>query len=343
MEIFYFKQAEQLDNFIKSVADETNDQAYGTEFLQSWAWGTILENEGAKVLRIGVRERDGRILMALTLVRKTFFGLYNYYYGPRGPVIYGKSLSTKRLILNFLLQEIRKHYPRIIFLRLEPSEVDIFSDHNFWSNRIKLRKTIDQQPAQTLLLDLQTSSEELLKAMHSKTRYNIRLATKKGLDIKEGNLQDLAEFWRLLSLTGKRDVFRLHSLGHYRNLMADNSSTDYKFIKLFFVVYKGQNIAAGLFAFYGNKVTYLHGASDSQFRNLMAPYLLQWSLIKMALQQAYKYYDFYGIDEEKWPGVTRFKLGFTGRRVKYAGTYDLIFKPFTYKIYNFFRKLRRGL
>jgi lipid II:glycine glycyltransferase (peptidoglycan interpeptide bridge formation enzyme) len=73
----------------------------------------------------------------------------------------------------------------------------------------------------------------------------------------------------------------------------------------------------------------------------MSPYLLQWSLIKYAQAAGYLYYDFYGIDEKKWPGVTRFKTGFGGYVFEYAGTYDLVFKPVIYRVYEFLRKLRR--
>jgi len=76
----------------------------------------------------------------------------------------------------------------------------------------------------------------------------------------------------------------------------------------------------------------------------MAPYLLQWTVIKEAKKNNnYRYYDFYGIDEKKWPGVTRFKIGFGGFSVKYPGTYDLILRKRIYSLYNFLRRLKRAL
>jgi len=140
-----------------------------------------------------------------------------------------------------------------------------------------------------------------------------------------------------MSLTSERDAFRLHDASHYRGLLkAEN-------IKLFFASYKGKNIATALICFYKNRVTYMHGASDNEARNLMAPYLLQWTVIKKARQESYKYYDFYGIDEKKWPGVTRFKLGFGGFVKDYPGTCDFVFRPLIYNLYEILRKLRRSL
>jgi lipid II:glycine glycyltransferase (peptidoglycan interpeptide bridge formation enzyme) len=85
----------------------------------------------------------------------------------------------------------------------------------------------------------------------------------------------------------------------------------------------------------------MHGASASKYRNVMAPYLLQWHAIKLAKNLGYKYYDFYGVDEDKWPGVTRFKKGFGGREVNYPGTFDLIFNRRWYSVYRMVRKARR--
>jgi len=75
----------------------------------------------------------------------------------------------------------------------------------------------------------------------------------------------------------------------------------------------------------------------------MAPYLLQWTAIGAARDAGLRYYDFHGIDEKKWPGVTRFKLGFGGRRVEYAGTWDLVFRPAAYRAYVWLRKIKRAV
>lgn len=318
MELFKLNEPKQLDEFIIKNSAEA-----GAEFLQSFAWGEISLKEGEEVFRSGAAHQ-GKLLAVATLIKKNLPLNNFYWYAPRGPLGSAAGIA-------FLISAIKKLKPRPVFLRFEPSRLE--------SANPEFIKSADLQPQKTLLLDLATSEEALLKAMHPKTRYNIRLAEKKDIEIVSGTASDFAEFWRLLSLTGERDAFRLHSKKHYQNLIGANQ----EFIKLFFARYQGKNIAAGLFSFFGDKVTYLHGASDNEFRNLMAPYLLQWEIIKMARSAGYKYYDFYGIDEKKWPGVTRFKLGFGGREVSYQGTFDVVFKPGAYRLYRLARKIRRLL
>lgn len=341
MESFYFTKKEELDNFIRSAADNR-----GAEFLQSWQWGELLKAEKEEILRIGVKdseakdENSGAILAAATIVKKALGGGCGYWYSPRGAIFKsGLAEEKKEEAEQFLYEEIRKIDKRMAFLRVEPKET--VRNHQF-----KIKKTLDLQPKQTLILDLDQSEDELLKAMHQKTRYNINLAAKKDIGIKEGGIADFPEFWRLMNLTGARDDFRLHEAKHYLNLLSGQKADDKSgndFIRLYLASYNGKNIAAGLFCFWGDKATYMHGASDNEFRNVMAPYLLQWSMIRKAKSEGYRYYDFYGIDEKKWPGVTRFKLGFGGRIESYPGTYDVIFRPVWYGLYGLIRKIKRSI
>lgn len=303
------------------------DRLAGDEFLQSWFWGETTISGKEEVERFGAEDR-GELVAVATVIKKPLFGPFSYWYIPRGP-------QGDRQGVEFILQELKKKKPKAVFLRFEPE--DYVHDKEVIKNLVK---TVDWQPAKTLMLDLGGSEEELLGAMHQKTRYNIRLAEKKGVTVREGKNSeaDFREFWRLMSLTGERDGFRLHSFSHYQRLLEANKN-----IKLFFASYQGKNIATGLFCFFSGRVTYLHGASDSEARNLMAPYLLQWELIKQAKKEGFRYYDFYGISEEKWPGVTRFKLGFGGFTKDYPGTHDFVFRPAVYHFYEFLRQARRRI
>ncbi len=307
----------------------------GDEFLQANFWYELLKNNHENVELWGVKEA-GEIKASALIIRKKLIGPYFYYYVPRGPRGEAKAIE-------FLLTELKKKKSNSIFFRIEPEEITNELVH------LNLKKSLDLQPKKTLLLDLSLSPEKLLAQMHQKTRYNIRLAEKKGVKIKvakgscesnrnnENNEVDFKEFWRLMSLTSERDAFRLHGSRHYKNLLSAKN------IKLFFAVYEGKNIATAMVCFYKERVTYMHGASDNEARNLMAPYLLQWEVIKATQAEGYKYYDFYGIDENKWPGVTRFKLGFGGFTKEYPGTYDYILNPLVYNLYELLRKIRRGL
>ncbi|HTW96805.1 MAG TPA: peptidoglycan bridge formation glycyltransferase FemA/FemB family protein, partial [Candidatus Methylomirabilis sp.] len=164
----------------------------------------------------------------------------------------------------------------------------------------------------------------------------IREAARGGFLAGDGE-KELEKFWNLMQKTSGRDGFTPHNKNYYAQLL--HIAPD-KF-KLFFAVLEDKTIAAGIFSFFGNMATYLFGASDDEYREVMAPHLLQWEIIKRAKAGGYKYYDFFGIDEKKWPGVTRFKRGFAGQEINYTGTFDVIFDKQKYLAYKIFRRLRR--
>ncbi|MFZ4631741.1 MAG: lipid II:glycine glycyltransferase FemX [Patescibacteria group bacterium] len=303
----------------------------GDEFLESSFWAELIKSEGESLEIYGAEDK-GEIISSALIIKKSLFLNFYYYYVPRGPRGDKKSIA-------YLLSELKNKKSDAVFIRVEPEENPNIIFEN--EKNIILKKSLDLQPKKTLMIDLSLSEEEILSAMHQKTRYNIRLAEKKGVEIissEKNSEADFLEFWRLMDITSERDAFRLHSKEHYKNLLKSDDN-----IKLFFASYQGKNIATGLFCFYNNRVTYMHGASDNETRNLMAPYLLQFEVIKRAKKEGYKNYDFYGIDENKWPGVTRFKLGFGGFIKEYPGTYDLILRPIIYNLYEFLRRIRRAL
>lgn len=273
-------------------------------FLQSLLWSELQARNHYAGEKIGQS----------FFLRKPLFLRKHYLYGSR----------IKAEDLNFIQKN-----SGAVFVRFEPNS-------SVWEG--KGIKTIPIQPAKTIILDLQKSTDELLAAMHQKTRYNIRLAEKKGVKIICDNTR-INDFLSLMKETTNRDNFFAHSDAYYRNLASFNPD----FIKLFLAEYEGQIIAAGLFCFCQSTAVYMHGASSNEFRNVMAPYLLQWTVIKEAQAAGLKYYDFYGIDSQKWPGVTRFKEGFGGEEVNYAGTFDLVLQPFWYSIYRLMRMARRAI
>ncbi|MDD4271452.1 MAG: peptidoglycan bridge formation glycyltransferase FemA/FemB family protein [Patescibacteria group bacterium] len=362
MKIIKITDKKQLNDFVAG-----NEHA---QFLQSWEWGEFQREVSGFIWRIGVLEDDGQLLASAKLVKKQLPMGRSYFYCGRGPILKSRGLevsnpvarlagvltkqpenSPERLaekreeIINLLFNEIKKIAAEegIMFLRFEPTweslSGHIFSEAEIIRHLIdwQLTKTIDVQPSQTLVLDLTKSEEEILQAMHQKTRYNIRLAEKKSVKIVEAGAERFEEFWQLLASTGDRDNFNLHGRSYYQAMIKMDNS----FVKLLFAEYQGKTLAGNLVVFFGDTATYIHGGSSNDNREAMAPYAMQWQTIKLAKQLGYKYYDFHGIDEVKWPGVTRFKMGFNGQAVKYPGTFDLVFDPGWYNIYKMVRKVRR--
>lgn len=300
----------------------------GGSFLQSWQWGDLQEALGRKMRRI---EADD--LKALVIKHDLPFGK-NYIYCPRGPVVKGTSFKLGTFLEK--AKEIAKQ-EKSMFLKVEPAENGVLKGASF----ILSNKQI--QPPQTIILDTVQSENEILGQMHQKTRYNIKLAQRKGVIIEEGdinNQETINVFLKLLKQTAERDKFFLHMEKYYRKML--EVLGEGKMIRLFLAKYKNQIIAANLVVFFNQTATYLHGASDYNFRQSMAPYLLQWRTILKAKELGLKNYDLYGINEKKWPGVTRFKRGFGGREVLYPGTFDLVYSHFWYSAYNIIRKMRKN-
>jgi lipid II:glycine glycyltransferase (peptidoglycan interpeptide bridge formation enzyme) len=202
------------------------------------------------------------------------------------------------------------------------------------------------QPRETIILDLEDRPEtELMAAMHEKTRYNIRLAARRGVSVvlrpAPVSAQDGEVFWRLMQETTRRDGFRPHPREYYEKMLAARSARFAN--ELVFAEYKGDVVAAAIVNFYRPVAgtpyaTYLHGASGREHRDVMAPHLLQWAAIREALRRGCATYDFWGIDARRWPGVTRFKRGFGGREVSCPPSTDIVYRPPWYGLYALAKK-----
>jgi len=287
-------------------------------FLQSYQWGEFQKSYGRRIWRI---EETG--VKALVIRQSLPLGK-NYLYCPRGPI---GSLDEFIKKAKSLAQQEKS-----IFLKIEP-------DAGFSQDLGGFRKSAKEiQPSKTIVLDISGPEEEILSHLRPKTRYNIRLAARRGVKIqKSSHEKSLEEFLKLASQTAQRDNFHLHPAQYYQKMIEVLGKDG--LIELYLAKDKDKIIAADLVVFFGQTATYLHGASDYHYRQLMAPYLLKWQEIRDARKLGLKYFDFYGINEIKWPGVTRFKKGFGGRAITYSGAYDLVFNSFWYRGYHLARKI----
>jgi peptidoglycan pentaglycine glycine transferase (the first glycine) len=314
---------QELDNFISK-------QNY-SQFLQSSLWGKFQKSLGNRIWQIGVDE-GGLEASALVIEKKLPFNL-TYLYIPRGPIVADQAIDKDKLV-KLLLKGVRDISIQTakrqeIFFRFET--LDKFDLENVLSVE-------SIQPADTLLLDLNKLEKELLTEMHQKTRYNIRLAKKKGVEIEK--IEDKSEamniFNKLIKETSARDKFIPHTDRYYQKMLEALN----KNVRLWVAKYEDKVLAANIIVNFGDTVTYLHGASSNEHRNLMAPHLLQWEQIKWAKSQGYKIYDFWGISdsEPSWIGFTKFKKGFGGYEKNFPGTFDLVYNQRIYKLYNFLKK-----
>lgn len=284
-------------------------------FLQSSEWEELQRAYGRKTWRV----------FEALIIRHDLPGKFNYLYCPRPASVAQSWLGAVKGIAK---------KERSLFLKIEPAEeIPTRELKNF---TFKISKSL--QPRKTFILDLNRPEEEILSGMHEKTRYNIRLAEKKKVQIRKK--ADFEIFWKMLQETAKRDGFYTHPKNYYEKLIA--VKTENFSHELFFAEQEGNILAAALVNLYRSSgvATYLHGASSSRRREVMAPYLLHWRIIQELKRQGFSGYDWGGIDEIKWPGVTRFKKGFGGEAVEFPPAVDLVFRPRFYRLFKFVNFLR---
>ena len=307
--------------------DTNKKQLEIAEFLQSREWGQFQGSVGREVACFDASEQSIQ-----GFVHKLGFG-FKYLYIPR------LFISDSRF--QILIDKARGL--NLSFVRIETVGELSITNYQFLNTK-------NRQPQTTLVLDLRKSEEDLLKEMHSKTRYNIRLAEKKNVEIKQEKNIDI--FWKLNTQTTDRDEFKSHGKEYYKKML--EMDICYQLTAYF----EGEPIASNILMIYENTCTYLHGSSGDEHRNLMAPYLLQWEGIKLAKEKQCQYYDFWGIapimkEEEgkttcfnnfcwivdhKWTGVTRFKVGFGGSVKQYPQAFDIILQKNKYKLYKFIKR-----
>ena len=298
-------------------------------FLQSREWAEIQKRDGREAHRLQFGDEECNFFR-----HRLPFGFY-YYYAPR-PIIRNQEK---------FFASVTKfgESTGAIFFRVEPESGIKNQDSEFrvQNSGFRIVSAPNSQPLETILMDLTKPDEELLAAMHPKTRYNIRLAEKHGLVIrKEKSGEAISDFYKLLRQTAGRDRFNSHSKLHYQNLLMTFSySAEYENV-IFEARYDGQLAAAAIVNFCGGTATYLHGASDYSLRHLMAPYLLHWRIMQIARERGCQTYDLWGIDEARWPGVTRFKMGFGGERKFFPAAFDIVLRPFWYRLYTLIRRFR---
>lgn len=303
--------------------------------LQSYEWGEFKSYFGWRPMRI-VLEDGERIVAGVSILKREIPLIHHcLFYAPRGPVV---DFSSKELLHN-LLDVVEKEADRnhAVSLKIDP-EVSEAALGNLES--LGFEKAPRQiQPRATLILDLDRELEEILMSFEEKTRYNIRLAEKKGVSAREDpSERGIGIFYDLYLETAKRDRFLVHPLIYYQKIreVLFNAGLGTNFI----AYYEGKPVASIIVFSFGKKIWYMYGASSSEHRNVMSNHLLHWEVIKWAKAREYKYYDLWGIPvnpDENHPlyGVYRFKKGFRGEPVKYIGAYDFSYSPLFYHAFEY--------
>ena len=268
-----------------------------TNFMQSPEWARV-KTEWKNEF-ITVEDENGNIKGTMSIVlRKVPFINRHIMYAPRGFVCDVHDKETLKE-LTIKAQEIAKKYRAFIF-RLDPDVLQ--SDEEFKKIITELGyktkkniKNIGQvlQPKYVFRLNVKDKTEEeLLQSFESKTRYNIRLAGRKGVTVRQGTRDDLKIFYDIMKTTGSRDDFFIRPLSYFQKIYDEMGE---KHARIYIAEFEGEPIAATMPIYYGNKVWYLYGGSSNKHRNLMPNYLIQWEMIKWAIEEKCDWYDFRGV------------------------------------------------
>ena len=319
--------------------------------LQSWAWGQFKTRWGwgATPLLLQVHDRpDGHepLAAAMLLKRQLPRSPFSVLYVPKGPLLDYNNGPLRRVALAQLEQIARRE--KAIFVKIDPDVVHSwgFEDERrspvgakfvaelkergwrFSEDQIQFRNTVE--------LDLRRSEEELLAAMKGKTRYNIRLAGRKEVVVRQGTDADFERIAAMYMTTAARDGFAVRPVEYYldawRTLHAAGLAQP------LLAEFQGQPLAAVIIVRSGRRAIYMYGASTDSERRRMPNYLLQWEAIRWAKAQGNEVYDFWGapddfVESDPLWGVWRFKAGFKGQVVRHIGAWDYPNRLFWYWVY----------
>ena len=328
-------------------------------FLQSGFWASFRRQLGWRPRAFRCRYRDAAFLL-LVLVRPLGAG-FSLAYVPHGPEVPDPRQGREKLLLD-LAGALRPRLRGCVFLRFDlpwgktgagelPGRLE--------ASKGLYKAPMDIQPPSTVLIDLGGDEQDLLARMKSKTRYNIRLAARKGVQVSAaGDLapgmdsadslrRAVTEWYRLYVETARRDRITLHSESYYRKLfdLAAGYGTGAPELHLLVARHQGELLGGIIVALRGERSWYLYGASSSRKRNLMPAYALQWQAIRLARQRGCRQYDLFGIPADDDPaqpmhGLYRFKTGFGGTILNRLGCYDVPFRLRLYRAYRLAEAVR---
>ena len=334
--------------------DFVTKQSSGS-FLQSWLWGDFQAAAGFRIQRLIIRDsigvdkhgfKDEEIFAVSLLVeRQLAFGKI-YWYAPWGPVT-KEGLNDEQysqVLKMFRAKFADERGGSEVFLRIEPKSLFSEERKNIISSAKYNLLSSGVQPKDTLVLNIAQSEDDILRQMHSKTRYNIRIAIRHGVTVaEETNNDGLKYFYQMAQEIEKRGDFHFHKESYYQKMLEVLGRE--QMVSLLVARHDNEPLAAGIFIKFGKTFTYAHGASFKKKAHVMAPHQLHWEALVKAKKENFSAYDFFGVapnedPKHSWSGISRFKRGFGGNEEHYFGAADTVFDVLGYQAIYAARALR---
>lgn len=332
----------------KTITEKDKEQfnSVVTHPLQSYEWGEFREKTGVKVVRRGVFDpsagsgQDKLVSGFQLTIHKIPHTQFTIGYLPKGDI------PTREL-----LEELKKigKEEKCIFIQLEP---------NVTREKIKDIRFKNLVPAAhplftkyTFVLDLALTEEELLKNMHQKARYNIKVAQKNGVEVTIDNSdKGFKEYLRLTRETTERQKFYAHTEDYHKKmwetLRGESVDKSKLTAHLLTAKYKGKVLTSWILFVFKDMLYYPYGASSSENREVMSSNLVMWEAIRFGKQLGQKSFDMWGAmgpepdKKDSWYGFHSFKQKYGPEHVEFIGSYDLVINPVLYNFYKVADKLR---
>lgn len=317
--------------------------------LQSAEWGEFREKTGLKVIRresINKDKKNSAFQLTIHNIPKI---PWTIGYLPKG------DLPNKAMLEE--LHKIGKEN-KCIFIQLEPNivkaQVKNGKSENKWYKANDIWKIVPAAhplfTKYTFILDLTKSEDELLKAMHPKARYNIKVAKKHGVIITEDNSDKAFEdFLRLTKETTTRQHFFAHTENYHRlqwETIAHTTTENQLTSHLLLAKYKNQTLAAWILFVFKDMLYYPYGASSTEHKDVMASNLMMWETIRFGKKLGLKKFDMWGAlgahpdPKDPWFGFHDFKRKYGPEHVELIGSYDLVINPLLYQLYKLVDRIR---
>ena len=306
--------------------------------LQSYEWGEFRNSDRVEVLRLG--KYRGSNLQEVYQI--------SLHQIPKMPWKIGycpKSSIPGKEVLKKIMEIAKKK--RVIMIKFEPNVKGETGKVKLekWKKEYSIVKGEPLFTKYTFWLDLKKDEEELMAGMKSKTRYNVRLAEKRGVRVVEdSSKKGFEDYWKLMEATTKRQEFYAHDKNYHEKMWEKMSSSGQA--HLFKAVFKGEVLTAWILLKLNRTLYYPYGASSREHRELMANNLMMWEVIKFGKKEGCDLFDMWGSlgpDPDKndpWYGFHRFKEGYGAELVEFVGSWDLVINPALYWIYRSGNKMR---
>jgi lipid II:glycine glycyltransferase (peptidoglycan interpeptide bridge formation enzyme) len=306
--------------------------------LQSWAWGDFRKKTGVEVERVGFFE-NGQL-------KKPFQIFFHPLPAPMKSMTAGyfpKGEMPDEEQLNALTQLGKRH--KALFVKMEPNVARAVETKSGFDQIAQFLQKNGAQPGRplftkyTIQLDLTPSEEKLFGQLSSKTRYNVNVAFKKGVQIYENTTKEgMEQYIQILAETTQRQGFYAHTPEYFRTMWETLGNSG--MLRIFNAVYEDQVLVCWIMFVFNGTLYYPYGASRSAFREVMPSNLMMWEMIKFGKAQGCTMFDMWGSlgpepnEKDPWFGFHRFKKGFGGELTEFLGTYDLVINT---PIYPFFK------